>query len=276
MTKNDTEILIQKYLNGETTAEEERSLALEVSREDAPDDWKMIAEMLGELTIDEALFDQIMAERRQKPRIMKLWPWVAAACVAAAVAILLPSRESRDEAMTGSGELATQTCSIPNEQGVEGARERKIPTTVHDSGIATPDTHNSSVAKLTGPDTQSEAKKTQMLTEPSTTVAKVHPKKQSETTQKPEGLLAQGKPIDQPIELTASDEMASADFAQAQPKPQQVVLTERDIPISRPENYRYTPEELALMRRQANEAYVKWMELEMEIMKYQFEQIAKQ
>ena len=57
MTRNDTELLIQKYLNGETTAEEERLLALEVSREDAPEDWKIIAGMLGELTIDEALFD---------------------------------------------------------------------------------------------------------------------------------------------------------------------------------------------------------------------------
>ena len=83
MTYNETEILIQKYLNGETTAEEERLLALEISREDAPDDWKVIAEMLGELTIDEALFDNIMAERKQKPRIIRLWPWVAAACVAA-------------------------------------------------------------------------------------------------------------------------------------------------------------------------------------------------
>ena len=83
MTYNETEILIQKYLNGETTAEEERLLALEVSRKDAPEDWKVIAEMLGELTVDEALFDQIMAERKQKPRFIRLWPWVAAACVAA-------------------------------------------------------------------------------------------------------------------------------------------------------------------------------------------------
>ena len=94
MTYNETEILIQKYLNGETTAEEERILALEVSREDAPDDWKVIAEMLGELTIDEALFDQIMAERKQKPRFIRLWPWVAAACVAALLIVFLgPPRE---------------------------------------------------------------------------------------------------------------------------------------------------------------------------------------
>ena len=94
MTYKETEILIQKYLNGETTAEEERLLALEVSRKDAPDDWKVIAEMLGELTVDEALFDQIMAERKQKPRFIRLWPWVAAACVAALLIVLLgPPRE---------------------------------------------------------------------------------------------------------------------------------------------------------------------------------------
>ena len=89
MTYKDTEILIQKYLNGETTAEEERLLALEVSRDDAPDDWKVIAEMLGELTVDEALFDQMMAERSRKSRIVKLWPWVAAACVAALLIVFL-------------------------------------------------------------------------------------------------------------------------------------------------------------------------------------------
>ncbi len=89
MTYNETEILIQKYLNGETTAEEERRLALEVSREDAPEDWKVIAEMLGELTVDEALFDQIMAERKQKPRLIRFWPWVAAACVVALLVVFL-------------------------------------------------------------------------------------------------------------------------------------------------------------------------------------------
>lgn len=94
MTYKETEILIQKYLNGETTAEEEKLLALEVSREDAPSDWKIIAEMLGELTVDEALFDQIMAERKQKPRIIRFWPWVAAACVVALLVVFLgPPKE---------------------------------------------------------------------------------------------------------------------------------------------------------------------------------------
>lgn len=94
MTYQETEILIQKYLNGETTAEEERLLALEVSRKDAPEDWKVIAEMLGELTVDEALFDQIIAERKQKPRLIRFWPWVAAACVVALLVVFLgPPKE---------------------------------------------------------------------------------------------------------------------------------------------------------------------------------------
>ena len=70
-------------------------LALEVSREDAPEDWKIIAGMLGELTIDEARFDQMMAERRQKSRIIRLWPWLAAACVAALLIVFLgPPRDN--------------------------------------------------------------------------------------------------------------------------------------------------------------------------------------
>ena len=94
MTYNETEILIKKYLNGETTAEEERTLACEVAREDVPDDWKVIAGMLGELIIDEALFDQMMAERKSKPCNVRLWSWVAAACVAAILIVFLgPPRE---------------------------------------------------------------------------------------------------------------------------------------------------------------------------------------
>ena len=54
-----------------------------------------------------------------------------------------------------------------------------------------------------------------------------------------------------------------------------VTITERDIPITRPENYKYTPEELALMKKQANEAYLKWAQLELEIAKHNLEQTAQ-
>ena len=52
-------------------------------------------------------------------------------------------------------------------------------------------------------------------------------------------------------------------------------LTEEDLPITRPENYKYTPEEIALLKRQAAEAYLTWVELELEIAKHNAEQTAQ-
>ena len=228
--------------------------------------------------LNDRLMKRLHHERRQ--RHFAVWPWVAAACVAAVVAVLLPSRESRDEAMTGSGELQTRTSSLATGQdsriSLQETKDMASPTTVQDSRMTNPNTHNRRTAKTIGREAELETKTPRLLTHPSSPVAKVHPEEHGETTRKAEELLAQGKTTDMSQEVTAIDEMASADLPRVQAKPQQVVLTERDIPISRPENYRYTPEEIALMRRQANEAYVKWMELELEIMNYQYEQVAKQ
>ncbi|MBQ0021070.1 MAG: hypothetical protein KBT39_11195 [Bacteroidales bacterium] len=99
MTYNETEQLIERYLAGETTPEEERQLALEVSRPDAPEDWKIIAEMLGTLTTDEALYDQMMESRRpvmkaKTRRVYLKWVWTAAACLVA-IAITVPLVWSR-------------------------------------------------------------------------------------------------------------------------------------------------------------------------------------
>ena len=144
MTYNETEILIKRYLNGETTAEEERLLALEVSREDVPEDWKIIAGMLGELTVDEALFDQIMAERRQKPRIIKLWPWIAAACVAALLIVVLgPPKDNVSnqpqtaKASIGQDQDVTHNNSVEQDQTQQNDKV-ETQKTVADVKIATP------------------------------------------------------------------------------------------------------------------------------------------
>jgi len=89
MTNKDIQKLIDKYLDGETTPTEERQLARELQRDDLPEEWKAIRLMLGELAMGEVAYDQIMEERRQKPRILKLWPWLAAACVAALLVVFL-------------------------------------------------------------------------------------------------------------------------------------------------------------------------------------------
>ena len=84
MTTQEINNLIARYLDGQTTPAEERQLALEVQRQDAPSEWRIVAEMLGELTRDEALYDRIMAERASRPatRHMNRWYWSVAASVA--------------------------------------------------------------------------------------------------------------------------------------------------------------------------------------------------
>ena len=68
MTNKDIQQLINKYLEGETSPEEERQLALELQGDDLPDEWKAIKMMLGELTIGEAEYDSIMEQRKEKQR----------------------------------------------------------------------------------------------------------------------------------------------------------------------------------------------------------------
>ena len=67
MKNEDIQQLIDKYLEGETSPQEERQLAHELQRPDIPEEWQTIRMMLGELTMGEAAYDAIMAQRRQKP-----------------------------------------------------------------------------------------------------------------------------------------------------------------------------------------------------------------
>jgi hypothetical protein len=68
MTNNDIQQLIDKYLNGETSPTEEQMLALELQQhQDLPDDWQVVRMMLGELTLGEAEYNAIMAQRHHKP-----------------------------------------------------------------------------------------------------------------------------------------------------------------------------------------------------------------
>lgn len=257
MTKNETNILIQKYLNAETTPDEEKQLALEVSREDAPEEWKIVAEMLGELTTDEALFDQIMAERKvvKMSRKRRLWPLAAAACVAGILALLLTPPKTGDE--SGEGTTVAQvdtTCTKVTEQeapieelllastdvkGVEEVEMRKVATVV----IKKEEKANEQMAESMPSASQSQTDASQTET-----------------------------PVTESTELLAQTAAPEAEKAE-EPKPR--ILTERDIPITRPENYKYTKEEIALMKKQANEAYLKWVELEIEISKYNLENTAE-
>ena len=68
MTNKEIQQLINKYLEGETSPEEERQLALELQGDDMPEEWQAIRLMLGELTMGEAEYDSIMEQRKEKQR----------------------------------------------------------------------------------------------------------------------------------------------------------------------------------------------------------------
>ncbi len=68
MTNKEIQQLINKYLEGETSPEEERQLVLALQGDDMPEEWQAIRQMLGELTIGEAEYDAIMEQRKEKQR----------------------------------------------------------------------------------------------------------------------------------------------------------------------------------------------------------------
>lgn len=98
--------------------------------------------------------------------------------------------------------------------------------------------------------------------------ASVKPRKQQPKAVEPETMPAET--------VTTVSEEPQKELAQTTTKVRMQTLTEHDIPITRPENYKYTPEELAQLRKQADEAYLKWVELELEISKNNLQQTAQQ
>ena len=67
MTNKEIQQLIDKYLAGETSPQEERQLAHGLQRDDLPEAWQAIRLMLGELMMGEAEYDAIMEQRNNKP-----------------------------------------------------------------------------------------------------------------------------------------------------------------------------------------------------------------
>ena len=181
---------------------------------------------------------------QQKPAVKKkrLWPWVAAACVAAIMVVLLmPPKASPPAPLAKErGVVTSETHQVLKpmiaEVEMEAAQPAVAPTKAKKAKTRT------AVAK----------RDVALLAQEPTATESVTPEVKAEEEAKPE--------------------LAQAVAQDAKP----VTLTERDIPITRPENYKYTPEEIALLKKQADEAYLKWVELELEIAKHHLEQTAQQ
>ena len=169
------------------------------------------------------------------------WPLVAAACVAALIAVFLTPPK-------GTERPSTQPSSMMG-------KEKTMPGT--------------GVAQVETP---------QIVPTPSEEKVVEQPKVKRPVVKPTQPLLAQEKPVEKDMATEeATTEPIVENTATEPPHTEMatVTLTERDIPITRPENYHYTPEEIALLKKQANEAYLKWVELELEISKYTLEKMAQ-
>ena len=165
----------------------------------------------------------------------KWWPWIAAACVAGFMMVYLTPPKD-----------TTMGTDTNQEVAVKAEPKQAKPQQDVQQEIILPEAPVKERPKQIAQSTPAKPKKQQtpVVEEPQT----------AQETAPTETLKAETPAIAQAATTT---------------------LTERDVPITRPENLKYTPEEMALMKKQANEAYLKWVELELEIAKYHLEQTAQ-
>lgn len=191
--------------------------------------------------------EQETVRKQGGKRLRKLWPWIAAACVAAFIVVYTAPPEK-----VGHGDRYTD----PNFR----------------VSVPVPMTHTD-IPAMAKPEKEIEA--TQIAHKVlKTNRHTTYEKKEKSEAKELETLTAECQQEVLTAECQQDKEcnLAMAEKPTEDAKPR--TISESDLPITRPENLKYTKEEIALMKRQAAEAYIKWMELELEIAKYNIEQTA--
>ena len=101
MNKNEIQRLIDRYLNGVTTPEEEQQLARALLCDDIRGEWRGVRIMLGELAMGEAEYDTDMAEKvsHVKPVVVSIFArWLVAASIALVIGfVCFNSIESNED-----------------------------------------------------------------------------------------------------------------------------------------------------------------------------------
>ena len=193
-----------------------------------------------------------VAQQKPMAKTRRLWPWVAAACVAAFIIVnIMPPKGSTPNPFP---QKASPPAPLAKERGVVTSETlmAEKPMIAEVEMEAAQPAAAPTKAKKAKARTAVVKRDVALLAQETTATESVTPEVKAEEEAKPE--LAQAVTQDAKT----------------------VTLTERDIPITRPENYKYTPEEIALLKKQADEAYLKWVELELEIAKHHLEQTAQQ
>ena len=188
-----------------------------------------------------------MGEGNGHPVVRRLWTWVAAAA-----SLLL---------LVGVGLTMMPEKQVPQGSPVVAEKVEKEPQQVN-HGDCPHDTSEAMNQRACPRESQPRQISAQ-------------PKKLKPKTVMAEQVIAQAENQSQTAHGDSSPDPSLSETYQENRPHDPETLTDSDIPITRPENYKYTPEEIALMKRQANEAYLKWVELELEIAKYNQEQTAQ-
>ena len=187
--------------------------------------------------------------------LRKLWPWIAAACVAAFIVVY-----------TAPPETDVKECQ-PMTKMTKAETPHRRTSDISDIADMT------DIPAMAKP--EKEIKATQIAHKVLKTNRHTTPEKKEKSEAKElETLTAecQQEVLTTECQQDKECDLAMAEKATEDAKPR--TISESDLPITRPENLKYTKEEIALMKRQAAEAYIKWMELELEIAKYNIEQTA--
>ena len=203
--------------------------------------------------LNERLMQRMAKEQKQPRRIV--WPWIAAACVAGVMMIWLMPPQATTKDVVAENTVIEQPANINKVEETPVAK-------VEENSVAKVETETPAPVA-----TPVKAKGTKVKN----TVVKRDAALLAQDAKTAQTPTAETKTL--PAVEEVNKELAVAETAKPQEK--MVTLTERDIPITRPENYKYTPEEIALMKKQANEAYLKWAQLELEIAKHNLEQTAQ-
>ena len=168
-----------------------------------------------------------MAQQKPVAKTRRLWPWLAAACVAAFIIVnIMPPKGSTPNPFP---QKASPPTPLAKERGVVTsetlmAEKPMIAEVEMEAAQPAAPTKAKKAKERTNVDKRDAA----LLAQETTATESVTPEVKAEEEAKPE--------------------LAQAVAQDAKP----VTLTERDIPITRPENYKYTPEEIALLKKQAD------------------------
>lgn len=197
-----------------------------------------------EFHASEELKDKVMNEARavSRSRRLRLIPWLAAACVAGILVIFLtPPKDS--------GTVTSENVASATSGNVTAATTESSTTATSESTVA--DIGQNGQQGSVKPKTAENPQKEKYIA--------AAPAKRKRTAD-------EHAPKECTATAAANDSIDNGQWV--------TLISETDLPITCPENAKYTPEEIEQLKRQARQAYLNWIRLEIEIASHNLQQTA--